>query len=253
MWDVIASQSTSDVLERATVAARDGGARETHTAHLLVALLDEPVVCDALSDCGISSAQVRSAVDDAAPGLNGRPTDPASYSDEAHSVFDSAARLAFGSEHVKVECGHMLLAIVSDGASEGARVLDSLGVDLDKISQSVASRLPTVVHDADVLRTQAARCPRLSAAEVRMLLTDLVEYQNAVRTLRDAGDDQLPGQPSRLSDQQRALIREHAMKHATWLDLFNHHLYLVVAASKTRAAAGHDFGFAHKVASQALM
>lgn len=247
---LMASVFGRELLPRAMASASGSDCHEVRTSHLLAALISDEAVRMMLADRGVSPTAIGAMLGVPIPRTV-NPDDHVAFGAEALSVLDEAERIASAGEHSRVEPGHVLLAIMRVPASDAARALTSLGGDLDLLAGDIARQLPTVRIDPDTYRTEAKQYSRLRDDEVERLLSELVEWQNALEVLRRARQ---PDKPCNLEPSARNALRERALSHApAWMALRNHHLYLAVAAADGYTARGHDFGFVYRIASNALL
>ncbi len=211
--------------------------------HLLLGLLEDEsgVVAQALRASG--GAEIQSLIASVAGtgpehpiGRELRPTD------ETRAILERAVIEASTAEHIYVQPGHILLAIVRDPACSGSLQLLDLGVDLDCLDQHLVELLSRKTVDVDSLRQSSERYPRLTAIELRELAEQVSVWQQSSRLI---GLDPSPVEGPEL---QRLQTRTRG----AWLRLQNHHLYLAWAAAKHCAVQGHDLAYAYTIAGRAL-
>lgn len=242
-------------------AVTAGGGEQISPDYLLSALLDDStgVVGQALCGCGASPSQVRAAIGPAgrwestpSAGTTIRP------SSETESVLNGALAEAGAREHLYVEPGHLLLAMVSDTQSSTSRCLLELGVNIDHLRERLLDLLPTHTVDEEHLRQSSERCPRLTAERVRELTDQIAAWHEANSLLglvwrQKHGTLRAGEQPVTISPAEHArLERVCADTKEAWLRLQDHHAYLAWAAAEQCAARGHDLAYSYSRATNAL-
>ena len=231
-------------------AARAHGASELDSPRLLLSLTHDEAVRDAIARCGVSSETIERAVA-AWPPHAARPVDALTIAPETWLVLHRAQSAAFAREHVTVEAGHVLLGMLADPASAGARLLAGTGADLAIIAAEIDRRLPGRPFDVERHREEAERHPRLSSEAIERLLEDLGEWHKALRSLRERRRAIAAGETPRVADEEVEDVRRHAREHAAWIALRDHHLHLAVAAADAHVPE-HDFGFTYTIARDAM-
>ena len=138
------------VLSAARVDAQRGGAAEVETVHLVLALVEDPdgLAARALKDMGAGAEEVRAAV---AEVVAARPERPARsqvrFAAESRAVLQGAVEEALQLQHNYIGTEHLLLAIVAQPDTDGARVLAGLGVTRRKCLTRVKGMLQQIVAE----------------------------------------------------------------------------------------------------------
>jgi hypothetical protein len=231
-------------------AARERRAADLQPPGLLLALVADPAVGEALAHGGVSAAAIEHAVA-AWPPTTAQPGPEVVIAPATWLVLHHAEQAAFAREHVVIEPGHLLLGMLEDPGCDGARLLRDAGADLASLAAEIDRRLPGQTLDAEWHRAQADRHPPLSAEAVQRLLEDLGEWHRAMRSLRERRRAIAAGETPRMADEEVSGVAQHAREHAAWVPLIDHHRHLAVAAADAHAPE-HPFGFTYLVALGAL-
>lgn len=125
------AEEARHVVRRAVSHARDAGSSHVGTEHLVLGLLDDPesVACKAIMALG-SLDQIRSAArpetdsDEGSAGAGGHIP----FSADSKKVLELALRETIRSGDRRIGSGHILLGILRDEKSPGARVLLESGI-----------------------------------------------------------------------------------------------------------------------------
>lgn len=134
MFDRLTDESRV-VLRRGRSEARIYGHRFFGSEHVLLALTATPgVPGSALASMGINAQRVQTQLLSIhEPSLERNVRGPIPMSEEGRRVLQSADALTDGVEAIKP--GHLLLGVVTEGDSNGARVLAQLGADKDRVAR----------------------------------------------------------------------------------------------------------------------
>ena len=144
MFERLTNESRA-VLRRGRAEARTSGHRVFGSEHVLLALASTPgAPSSALARMGISAPRVQTQIQSMhEASLDRNARGPIPLSEEGRQVLQSADALTDGRE--AIEPGHLLLAVVTQSDSNGARVLAQLGADKYRI----ASFLSQAESDAE--------------------------------------------------------------------------------------------------------
>jgi len=231
-------------------AAHERGEPELDSARLLLSLTGDEAVRNAIERCGASLDAIAQAVAAWPPS-----TAPAgaelTIAPETWLVLHRAESAAFAREHVAVEPGHLLLGMLADPVSDGARLLVVARADPALLAAEIDRRLPVQPFDIDWHRDEAERHARLSSEAVEQLLEDLGEWHKALRSLRERRRAIAAGETPRVADDDVEAVRRHAREHASWIPLRDHHRHLAIAAADAHVPE-HDFGFTYTIAHTAM-
>ena len=132
------------VLAMAQAAAMQLNHRAIGTEHLLLGILrTECPARDVLSTMAFDLQTAQAAVESVAPPGGGDRVIPReiSLSDAARGCIERADSLRQERKHVDLTPSHLLLALVSEEDSTGARVLAARGLMLPEIAQRAATTL----------------------------------------------------------------------------------------------------------------
>jgi hypothetical protein len=129
-------------LDRAGQEARDAGAAEIGTHHLLVGLLAEGVAAAILERLGVHADAIRTSADRLFGSPTGGPADEIPpMSQEATCALDAAAHNAVtnasGDEPPQIRTEHLLAVLALDPGGKARRVLNDLGVDIAAIKREL--------------------------------------------------------------------------------------------------------------------
>lgn len=122
-----------EVLTVARDTARARGQAQVRTEHLAVGLVADPdgLSARALAAQGIAAADVRAAAD----ATGSPPTEPSPghipFAAEGKKVLEAALREAFSRRHNYIGTEHLLLGLLAERRSSGARLLRRLGATPD--------------------------------------------------------------------------------------------------------------------------
>lgn len=114
------------VARRAVAHAREGGSARVGSEHVLLGLIDDPgsLACRAITGLGGSIEEIRAAAHPVAePGDGSRGSGHIPFSPDAKKVLELALREAIHRADRRIGTEHILLAILRDGKSPGARLL----------------------------------------------------------------------------------------------------------------------------------
>ena len=132
-----------DVLTAARDAAREQGQTQVRTEHLVVGLVADP---GGLSARALAAQGVRAgAVADAAAAAAGAPKatvpDHIPFAAEAKKVLENALREAFSRRHNYIGTEHLLIGLLAERRSTGARLLRQLGATQDATAEWIDGAL----------------------------------------------------------------------------------------------------------------
>ena len=122
------------------------------TEHILLGLLHEKegIAAKALGAVGLEFAAVRQQVENVLEQEEQYPSDNPYYTPLAKHAMEMSMREAQRLGHNYVGTEHILLGLLSDESSAGARVIESMGVDLEELRTAVYNMLDAKHSDADV-------------------------------------------------------------------------------------------------------
>lgn len=126
------AEEARHIVRIAVTHAREKGSSHVGTAHLVLGLVDNPesVACRAITTLGVSVDDISSAVKlgiDAGEGGT-RAGDHIPFSHDSKKVLELALRETIRSGDRRIGSGHILLGLLRDEKSPGARVLLERGI-----------------------------------------------------------------------------------------------------------------------------
>lgn len=134
------------------------GADRTETDHVLLGLITVAAgpVADALAACGLTAETVRDRLPSRLPAIGGRPPRrrPSPVSPAAYALFEESLREAVARGDPRLDCEHLLLAMLHEPGGRAQRLIMQLGR-----SPRAVERLLT-----RALRSAAARSAQDAAA-----------------------------------------------------------------------------------------
>ncbi len=155
----------SERARRVLTLAQEEAQRFSHQnigpEHILLGIVGEPdgVAAKVLVNLGISLNKVRSAVEFIIGHGESAPRGEVGLSPGAKRVIELAIDEARYIGHNYIGTEHLLLGLLREGEGIAARVLDSLGVTLEKVRTEI-----TKVQEQGVSRPKAARTPSRTPA-----------------------------------------------------------------------------------------
>ena len=161
----------TDRARRVVVLAQEEARMLNHnyigTEHLLLGLIHEGegVAARALQSMGISLDVARTRVEEIIGQGQSVPTGHIPFTPRAKKVLELSLRegLQLGAPNLGTE--HILLGLVREGEGVAAQVLHELGVDLDRVRQTVIQLLqgyepePPEIHAIEESGSIVPRCP----------------------------------------------------------------------------------------------
>lgn len=151
----------TDRARRAIVLAQEEARLLNHnyigTEHILLGLLaeGEGVAAISLKSLGVTLADARTKVEELMPRGKAPATGHIPFTPRAKALLESSLREALDMDHRHIGTEHMLLSTVGDAEGVATRVLHSLGVDPEDVSDMVRTLLaresgtgPTVADQA---------------------------------------------------------------------------------------------------------
>lgn len=239
--------------QRAVTAS---GGEELTLDYVLVALLEEDssgVVSRAMHAAGGDPSQVRAAIG-SVPSLPRAQllAGTGIYPDaETRAIMDRAFAEATSREHLLVEPGHLMLAMVSDPACSAYSLLLDNGVQLDRLCDCLVELLPTNTDSEEDLREWSHRFPRLPSEEVADLAAQVAAWREACRLVgivkrQDQGLLGPEEDPVAISPAERVHLEQvQEETRDALLRLLDHHAYLAWEAARQCARQGHDFAYSY--------
>lgn len=174
------SQGLSVTLARASEGARISGAPEVSLEHVLAALCDDSDAADVLAACNIDAARLKS---DVIAFLVQQQASEAPHSANVMvsaslmRILEAAAAAARGGRKRDINGAIVLAAIVGDGRSTAAQILQSYGLTFEGAIRALQSAMaqPRPVEMApaeDVLARARERVQSRSAPSLREIMQD---------------------------------------------------------------------------------
>ncbi len=209
----------------------------TDTEHLLLGLIreGEGVAAKALELLGISLETVRQQVGEIIGQGQRAPSGHIPFTPRAKKVLELALREALQLDHNYIGTEHILLGLTREGEGVAARVLVTLGGDLNRVRQQVIQLLrdaepePEPALAGPLERTPLSRVrARLDAVEGRLAAveqrvgtgpdtSDLDEQIETARSRRQAAADaQEHEAAAALRDRERDLLASKAARQEAW-------------------------------------
>ena len=120
---------------------RQAGHPEVGTGHILLALIDDPqgLAARVLAAEGVSPDQVRASVNSALGPGQGGTAGHIPFSTDAKKVLELSLREAIRSQSDHIGEEHILLGLLRDEKSLGARTLTELGIDRRHVERDIES------------------------------------------------------------------------------------------------------------------
>jgi hypothetical protein len=170
-------------LARGVEFAASTGAEETALEHLLVALCDDPDAIAVLQASAIDNDHLRADVMSRAvpegPSDQGAPSGAVGVSYDVKRILEAAAAAAKGSRRREINGAIVLAAIVGDGRSLAADLLQAHGLTFDAAIRALQAALaassevrPPAPAADDVLARARERVQSRSAPSLRELMGD---------------------------------------------------------------------------------
>lgn len=133
-----------NVIAQAQRKAHDSGSDTLTTSHLLLGLISEPdsLAVHVIEKCGVTAQQVSDAAQSpsaTAPRVDESAIPPDADTLQVVTKLTLRESLGMGRSYVGTE--HILLAILADGDTAGARVLTGLGIDYGKAKAKIEDTL----------------------------------------------------------------------------------------------------------------
>jgi ATP-dependent Clp protease ATP-binding subunit ClpC len=140
-------QRFTDAARRVVVSAQEQARELRHdyigTEHLLLGLYarraDDQALIAALPPLTVAMARERVAT--VAPAGEQSPANHIPFNQQAKKVLELSLRAAMASGHSTIEPGHLLLALLDVPDSAGLRVLVELGLDPERLRDTVTGTL----------------------------------------------------------------------------------------------------------------
>jgi ATP-dependent Clp protease ATP-binding subunit ClpA/post-segregation antitoxin (ccd killing protein) len=168
------TERTRTTLRLAVRQARDQGAREAGTEHLLGGLIAEGgnLALQVLGVLEISPDQVTRALAAKAPARDVAGDEGLRFSGPAANALELTATEAIGMQHNYIGCEHLLIALAQEPDGTAGGVLRDLGADARAVRRAVTAAVAGYAH----LRAQkpAADPQAALAAAVRKEIEPLV-------------------------------------------------------------------------------
>jgi neural Wiskott-Aldrich syndrome protein len=205
------SQSLAATLARASEAAGSLGAAEVSLEHVLLALCDDPDAEAVLIASRVDLSRLRSEVLGYLGSL--KPQSPGgglAVSPGVSRILEAAAAAARGGRRRDINGAIVLAAIVGDGKSAAAQILQAQGLTFDEAIRALQSALsvplqrdtvPDMRPADDVLAGARARVQSRSAPSLRDIMSDLP--RSALPPPAPIPDVAVPHVPEPLGQSQR--------------------------------------------------
>ena len=137
-----------EVVLGAREEARANGDSQVGTEHLVLGQLREPagIGARALFAQGVTEEQIRAAIKVVNPAKDHATDDEPPYSPGARKALELSVREALRMVHNYIGTEHILLGILAEEDSLGARVLVGLGVTRERTDQLIAQMLSELIE-----------------------------------------------------------------------------------------------------------
>jgi ATP-dependent Clp protease ATP-binding subunit ClpA len=212
------------------------------TEHILLGLIqvDDGIAAASLEALGISRSAVREQVEEIIGTGRWAPPVNIPYAPQAKRVLDMSLREALALGHHTIGTEHILLGLIREGESPAARVLASLGAELNLVRQQVLELLqdtpdeepgsaprsvPADAGDRGLLSEAIARFEsidsRLSAVEQRVGTgPDVGDLDQQIAHSRREKESAARAEDyetaAALRDRERMLLAEKASRQQEW-------------------------------------
>jgi|SRR5581483_6966840 len=136
-----------EVLTAARDTARRLGQTQVRTEHVAAGLMADPagLSARAIAAQGVAADAVEAAVEAAAGPPKATVPDHIPFAAEAKKVLENALREAFSRRHNYIGTEHLLLGLLAERRSTGARLLRDLGVTQDATAEWIDTALAELV------------------------------------------------------------------------------------------------------------
>lgn len=204
------SQGLAATLTRASEGARATGAREVSLEHVLAALCDDSDAADVLAASHIDPARLKSETiaylaqrDDGARGSV--PGGQIAVSGPLMRILEAAAAAARGGRRRDINGAIVLAAIVGDGASIAAQLLQKHGLTFDgairalqaALAQPQRNDMPTMAPAEDVLARARERVQSRAAPSLRDIMLEKGQVPEKPAAPSQPGSFPDPAEPRR--------------------------------------------------------
>jgi ATP-dependent Clp protease ATP-binding subunit ClpA len=212
------------------------------TEHILLGLIqvDDGIAAASLEALGISRSAVREQIEEIIGTGRWAPPVNIPYAPQAKRVLDMSLREALALGHHTIGTEHILLGLIRDGENPAARVLASLGAELNLVRQQVLELLqdtpdeepgtaprsvPADAGDRGLLSEAIARFEsidsRLSAVEQRVGTgPDVGDLDQQIAHSRREKESAARAEDyetaAALRDRERMLLAEKASRQQEW-------------------------------------
>ncbi|MGE0054394.1 MAG: Clp protease N-terminal domain-containing protein [Hyphomicrobium sp.] len=180
------SQGLAATLARASEGARATGAQEVSLEHVLAALCDDPDAADVLAASQIDSARLKSETiaylaQSAEPGgVRLPPGGQIGVSPPLMRILEAAAAAARGGRRRDINGAIVLAAIVGDGSSKAAQLLQAHGLTFDGAIRALQAALaqpsrndtPSMAPAEDVLARARERVQSRATPSLRDIMRE---------------------------------------------------------------------------------
>lgn len=148
------------------------------TEHILLGLIHEGdgVAAKALERGGITLEAVRDRVEEVVGKAGTAPSGSPPFTPRAKKVLELALREALQLGHSYIGTEHLLLGLIREGEGVGAKVIETLGVDLDHLYGDIIALMSGTAEDVEsqvmemgrrgVPVSDPPRCPQCRAGLV---------------------------------------------------------------------------------------
>jgi hypothetical protein len=235
----------TDRARRVVVLAQEEARMLDHnhigTEHILLGLIHEGdgVAARALELLGISLETVRQQVEEIIGRGRRAPSGHIPFTPRAKKVLELALREALQLDHHYIGTEHILLGLIREGEGVAARVLVTLGGDLNRVRQQVIQLLHDTEQEPEPARAEPRERTLLSRVQARLDAVEgrLAAVEQRVGTGPDSSDLDKQIETARSRRQAAADAQEY--ERAASLRDREKDLLASKAARQEAWAAGH--------------
>ncbi len=141
--DKLITEETKELIQKAAETAADFGRKEIETEHLLLAILDDPIVKDSLESAGVNISDLRGYIEYNALKGTDKDVKEVSLSPRAKSVLEKAFYISqtWGQNYIGPE--HILIALLREKDSFASDVLEKFGLN-EKILEKEIPKVKSI-------------------------------------------------------------------------------------------------------------
>ena len=173
------SDGAREVLDRAAQEARDLGHDFLGTEHLLLGLVETEGgrAAAALARAGVTAQGVREMVRSVIGASEGAGGKPPRFTPRTKKVLELSLREAMRGKSHRIGTEHILLAVIREGSGVASKVMEDLGVDIDRLRRDLVEG----VDDVDRLRRELVEGVDALTGRIQRLETECDRLRQILR------------------------------------------------------------------------